>query len=110
MKNWLIILALLSTNSVSAAKTPEWIGMGTFQDEQVYVNVNSQSRQGDIASVFVKLGAGLNMISPFGDLIEFDCKRNTVLLWSGDPKMLNDQTLIRRIADKTCKRSWQIWK
>ena len=57
MKNWLIILALFSTNSVSAAKTPEWIGMGIFQDEQVYVNVNSQSHQGDIASVSVKLGA-----------------------------------------------------
>lgn len=103
MKNWLVILALLSTNSVFAAKTAEWIWVGEHEKEQVYIDMNSRRLEGDIAHAQVRVGSW----SLF--LLDYDCKRRTVVDWIG-PDSLTTDSLLHSVGAKACKRSWQIWK
>lgn len=93
----LITLSLLSS-FVSAAN---WKAIEGYN---AYVDVDSKKREGDIASINVRLtGSQYTYVT-----WDFDCVRWRVL--DDKNSQLPPNTLGDEVAKIACKRKWEVWK
>jgi hypothetical protein len=91
----LCLIGTIPTNSIAE----NWKSVG----EGFYVDIDSSSRRGDIASVNVRNGRSIDRES-------FDCKKRLLLSGTGKEIPISEWAVLDGMFKAACTRWYEVWK
>lgn len=86
----------------SASYAETWVEVGN----NIYADKDSVTRTGEIAHITITDMSKVGL-----DIIKFDCKKN-IAFYRGfnEPRNTKDSTILLKIQEIACRRSWELWK
>lgn len=115
------LFALLLVGVQPTALAESWVNLGimsitdvsengkwTFTKKLVYVNTDSITRTGDLASSTVKFD-----LNGYQDVLTMDCVRNVYSFRSHQKPLEKESSVedeMKPVQEKLCKKSWEFWR
>lgn len=98
----LTVMALLLGNASCAKEN--WVGFDWYDKGRIYVDKESRSRNGDLATIKWRMVSGNTIVT------EFDCLRKVTIFEPGVEQEVNPKGPYFNVFKLACKEGYEFWK